>query len=137
MTASVFTKFFPNGFRLVDCTRLNAWLNNPSVSYQNAITAFAGGGQGSAVQLSGAISRVSVCATNGDSVKLPRSSNSVGQSFLVINDGAANLAVFPYGTATIDGGAASASVTLTAGRRAFFWCIADGVWQSGYLLKSA
>lgn len=137
MAASVFPKWFPSGFRLISGSALTSWFNNPATSYQNAITARAGGGQANAAQLSAAKNRISVCATNADSVKLPRSSLSVGQEILVINDGAADLAVFPFGTATIDGGAASASVTLTAGRRASFWCLADGVWQSGYMLKSA
>lgn len=137
MANPIFNTIFPNGFRLINGSVLNNWFNNPFVSIQNAITAKAGGGQTNATQISAAQTRVSVCATNGDSVKLPRSSQSVGKEYLIINDGAANLAVFPFGSSTIDGGAGAASVTLTAGRRAFFWCLADGSWQSGYMLKSA
>lgn len=135
--ASIFQKWFPQGFRLIDGGALNRLFNNPITSIENAITAKAGGGQANATQLLAAKNRISVCATNADSVKLPQSNLNVGAEILVINDGAANLAVFPHGTATIDGGAAGASVTLTAGRRAYFWCLANGVWQSGYMLKSA
>lgn len=135
--AANFPKWFPPGFRLVDCLKLTALFNSPQTSYQNAITATAGGGQANAVQLSAAKSRVSVCATNADSVKLPKASLNAGGQMLVINDGAADLAVFPFTGDLIDGGAANASVTLTAGRRAFFWTVVDGSWQSGYMLKSA
>lgn len=134
---AIFNKYFPPSFRLISGTALNTLFNNPQESVEDSIAAFAGGGQASAYQLSAAQSRIATCVTNGDSVKLPRSSQSVGKQYLIINDGAANLAVFPEGTATIDGGAASASVTLTAGRRAFFWCVASGAWESGYMLKSA
>lgn len=133
----IFTKWFPSGFRLINGQTLTNWFNNPQVSTEDAITAFAGGGQASAYQLNAAQSRVSVCVTNGDSVKLPRSSQCVGKEFVIVNDGAANLAIFPFETATIDGGAANASVTLTAGRRLLVWCIASGAWETGYMLKSA
>lgn len=135
--AANFPRFFPfGGFGLVNFKTLNSWFNNPQTSYQDTITAYAGGGQANAVQLLAAKNRVSVCATAADSVKLPRSSLNQGGQILVINDGAANLAVFPYDTATIDGGAASASVTITAGRRAFFWSVGAGKWQSGGMAKT-
>ncbi len=129
MTAS-FPKWFPSGFRLINGLNLTNLFNNPQTSYEDTITAKAGGGQANAYQLSAAKSRVSVCVTNADSVKLPKSKFFVGSEFVVINDGAANLAVFPFDTATIDGGAASASVTITAAKRAIFYCVADGKWQS-------
>ena len=135
--SAIFTKWFPAGFRLINGLTLTNWFNKPQTSTEDTVTAFAGGGQASATQITAAKTRVSVCATNADSVKLPPSSQSVGMEYLIINDGAANLAIFPEGTATIDGGAASASVTLTAGRRASFWCVASGAWESGYMLKSA
>lgn len=134
--AANFLKFFPAGFRLIQGLTLNSLFNNPVTSFEDSITAFATGGQAGAYQLSAAKSRISVCATNADSVKLPPSKNCVGQEFLVINDGAANLAVFPEGTATIDGGGASASVTVTAGRRSLLICIAVGIWQSAGMAKS-
>lgn len=134
--AAIFPKWFPSGFRLIDGKALTSWFNNPQSSTEDTITAFATGGQVGAYQLTAAISRISVCATNADSVKLPPSKNCVGQEFLVINDGAANLAVFPEGTATIDGGAPSASVTVTAGRRSILICIAVGLWQSAGMAKS-
>lgn len=134
--AANFPKWFPSGFRLINGGALTSWFNTPQTSYQDSITARAGGGQANAVQLTAVKSRVSVCATAADSVKLPRTSLNQGTEYLVINDGAADLAVFPFDTATIDGGAASASVTVGAGKRASFWSVATGKWQSGGMSKT-
>lgn len=57
------------------------------------ITANPGGGQLTAVPLGSRFNHVSVCATSGDSVKLPP--YLAGIVIHVSNDGAANLAVFP------------------------------------------
>ena len=133
-----FTKWFPSGFRLINGLALTNWFNNPQSSTEDAITATAGGTQAAGYALSAIISRVSVCVTNGDSVKLPPASKVVGGAYVVINDGAANLAVYPNEAAgTIDGGAAAASVTVTAGRRAIFWLPAGTAWVSGGLTKAS
>ena len=135
--AAKFPNFFPTRwFSLINGLTLNNLFNTPLTSYEDGITAKAGGVQANAYQLSAVKSRVSVCVTNADSVKLPRSSVNVGGEFLVINDGAADLAVFPFDTATIDGGAASAKVTITAGKRSWFFCVASGAWQSGGMSKT-
>jgi hypothetical protein len=136
--ASVFTKYFPAGFRLINGSTLNSLFNNPLLSTENTITAKAGGGQASAYQLGAAINRVSVCATNGDSVKLPNSTTSVGAIIWIANDGAATLQVYMPDAGTIDAvDGVATGVTLTNARRAWFVCIAAGVWTSGYMLKSA
>src|SRR5262249_51571665 len=54
----------------------------------NALTAHAGGGQGSALALTASINRVTTVATAADSVKLPAA--LAGQSIVVINAAAAN-----------------------------------------------
>lgn len=135
--ASVFQKWFPQGFRLIDGGKLNSWFNIPKKSFQTGIVATAGGTKAAAYQLQAAVNRVVTCATNGDSVMLPASSDKVGGSILIINDGAANLQVFGHGTDTIDDVVTGTGVTLTAARRALFWATADGKWSSGYMLKSA
>ena len=56
-----------------------------------SITAFATGGQASAVALTSYINQISVCATDGDSVKLPAA--VAGAEVLVINDGAKKLSL--------------------------------------------
>jgi hypothetical protein len=66
---------------------------NVKRSVQSGITAFAGGGQASAVVITGDIAEISVCATAGDSVKLPAA--SAGLSIFITNHGAAATDVFP------------------------------------------
>lgn len=140
--AANFPKWFPFGFRLINGQALSSWFNNPQSSYEDAITAKAGGGRASAYQLSALISRISVCATNADSVKLPAATGTgnkaQGSAYTVINDGAANLAVFPQSaTGTIDGGGAGASVTISAGNRADFYSVASDKWVSAGASKAS
>jgi hypothetical protein len=95
---------------------------------QSGITAFAGGGIGSAVAITGDVALVSVCATNADSVKLPVA--AVGKMVYVYNGGAASLAVFPVASSAIDGGSASASVTIPALQGRYFKAISSTAWVS-------
>lgn len=108
----------------------------------DAITAHAGGGQGSAVALTSQVNRVTTVATAGDSVVLPGQSffpnkggegpqTQVGVEIVVINAGANALAVFPATGETINGQSANASVNVAAGGIATFWCPAAGSWQTG------
>jgi len=74
------------------------------------VTAFATGGQANAVQLNLGINEVSVCATDGDSVKLPEAVG--GQECIIINNGAAMLAIFPAVNDQIGIEAVNASVQV-------------------------
>ncbi len=94
----------------------------------NAITAFASGGQASAVALTSEINSITVCATAGDSVKLPTS--VAGMKIQVSNLGAAHAAVFPISGDLIDGLAANASVSLAVGGSITFTCSVAGSWKS-------
>ena len=129
--ASIFTKWFPSGFRLIDGNKLSSWFNNPQSSTEDKITATAGGTMAAAYKLTADISRVSVCVTNNDSVALPPSSQWVGGKKVVINDGAANLAVYP-GNATdnIDNVGVNTAVVITAGKRALFASSSSGIISS-------
>lgn len=108
-------------------------------SVEDAITATAGGNQATAYQLSARINRISVCATNADSVALPL--GEVGLEVVVVNDGAANAQVFGDGTDTIDGIATATGVVLTAAKRATYYCMSVtagvGAWVSNMGVKSA
>jgi hypothetical protein len=97
-------------------------------SAQDGITAFATGGQGSAVQLTALNSRVAVCATTGDSVKLMAS--VTGLTVTVANAGAASCNVFPAVGEAINAGAANAAFAVAAGKTASFTCYAVGRWHS-------
>ena len=62
-------------------------------SVQVEVTAFAGGGQADAIEITKDVVEISVCATGGDSVKLP--SAVAGLFILIINHGVAAADVFP------------------------------------------
>lgn len=131
--AAKFPTWFPTGFRLIKGDSLTSWFNSPQTSYEDTITAKAGGGQANAYQLSAIKNRISVCATAGDSVKLPNTSNTVGSAVVVINDGVASLQVFSFSVATIDGIAGNVGVAIGAGKRAIFFgtkASPNGTWAS-------
>lgn len=129
--SAVFQKWFPTGFRLINGQTLSNWFNNPQTSVEDKITAKAGGTQAAAYKLTADISRVSVCANAGDSVSLPPTSQWVGGKKVVINDGAANLNVYP-GNATdqIDTAAVNTAAVITTPKRAIFYCSSLGVISS-------
>jgi hypothetical protein len=97
-------------------------------SVGNTITAFATGGQGSATALAKDRNFITVCATAGDSAKLPVS--VAGMSVYVHNSGAAAAQIFGAGTDTINGIATATGVPLPTGRGAWFFCNAAGTWFS-------
>lgn len=102
---------------------------NPTVQHDTVttgITAFAGGGQTSATQLTTAINRITTCATGADSVRLPQAIK--GACVFVANDGAASCTVYGYGTDTINGVATATGVALANAKKGIYVCYADGAW---------
>lgn len=93
----------------------------------NAITAFATGGQASATALTNSMNRITVCATAGDSVKVPAS--VAGMEIVVCNDGAAACDVFPATGDNINGLAANVQVSLKPGGSLLFTCEVAGTWN--------
>ena len=104
---------------------------------ENAITAAPGGTQAGATALlsTRTVHRVSVCATNADSVKLPTA--VAGEVHIVRNDGAAILQVFGAGTSTINDVATATGVAVGAGKSAIFVCITGGAAGTWYMILSA
>lgn len=101
------------------------------------ITAHAGGGQGSATALTGAINRVDTVATAADSVALP-APTFVGQHVTVINNAAANsMQVFGSGTDTINGVATGTGVAQAAGKTAVYVAVTTGTAAAWFRLLSA
>ena len=93
------------------------------------ITAFAGGGQASAVLLSAMVNRLTTVATAADSVKLPPA--IMGASISVFNDAAANSAnVFPAVGETINALAANVAFALAAGKNVCFESAVNGKWHA-------
>jgi hypothetical protein len=94
----------------------------------NTLTAFAGGGQGSATALTANHNRVTTCATAGDSVKLPAA--IVGRTVSVYNAGAASCNVFPQTGESTNSGAANAAFAVANTKSAIFNCGATGIWTA-------
>lgn len=97
-------------------------------STNSSITAFAGGGQASATQLSKDVNWLTTVATNGDSVKLP--AGIAGMEIFIQNNGAANANVYPASGELIDNEAANGPVALNAGTNVKFICVVAGTWKS-------
>ncbi len=97
-------------------------------SLDAAVTAHAGGGQGSATALTKYYSNITTCATAGDSVKLLTA--AVGTVQVVKNNGATTLAVFPFSGDAINGGSADASVDLNPGDQLSFTATTAGNWET-------
>ena len=95
-------------------------------SSQAGITAFAGGGQANATQLTGVVCEVTTCATNGDSVKLPV--GIAGRTCAIHNAGAAALNIFPSsGEEIVPLGVDQPQSLGTTGGH-FFVCYTAGNW---------
>ena len=97
-----------------------------TVAWADTLTAHAGGGQALATALTGMINRVSTVATAGDSVLLPAAVR--GLEIVVINSAANAMNVFPAGTDTINGLAASTQVSQIPQSMYTFVCGTTGAW---------
>jgi hypothetical protein len=98
-------------------------------SAASGLTAFAGGGQASALQLAKDVNRVTTVATSGDSVKLPPA--LAGMKVVVINDGANSMNVFPSSGEQIDAlGVDAAFALTTTAKNTTFVCASAGLWKS-------
>lgn len=90
--------------------------------------AAAGTTQGGATVLTTQVTEVAT-GTSNQGVLLPVS--LPGYVFTVFNGTAATIKVYPSGSEIIDGGSASAAVTLTSAHRgATFYCFTAGAWIS-------
>lgn len=98
-------------------------------SAASGLTAFAGGGQASALQLAKDVNRVTTVATSGDSVKLPPA--LAGMKVVVINDGANSMNVYPTSGEEIDAlGVDAAFALTTTAKNTTFVCASAGLWKS-------
>lgn len=114
--AGTFTTLSASG--MVDLTSIGA-----------ALTA-AGTNQATALALTSQVNRVGTAAA-GTGVQLPAA--VVGQHITVFNDGANPIKVYGAGTDTVDGAAAATGVTLTNAKRAIFYCLSAGAYESAQL----
>ena len=104
------------------------YISSNRLKATNAITALAGGGQGSATALTSDINTITTCVTAADSVKLP---TAVAGMLVVVNNAGATYAnVFPVTGGIIDALAANTAVSLPAGSSLTFTCTVAGTWKS-------
>ena len=92
------------------------------------ISAFGGGGQGSATALTGEVNFVTTVTSANDSVKLPTA--ALGLRCVVYNTGASDLAVFPASGAQIDLLGTNASIIIPSGGDKEFWGQSSTAWRS-------
>lgn len=90
------------------------------------ITAFAGGGQGSAVELTTRFNEVATVATLADSVKLPTA--AAGLVRTVVNNGANAMDLFPGSGDNIDGTGVDTAVSIAAGSSVTLWAADATNW---------
>jgi hypothetical protein len=137
--ASVLTLPIPfpiRWFSLVNGNTLNSLFGAPQFSSESAITATAGGTKATARLLKATVNQVSVCATTGDSLKLP-ANPLPGNMVFIANDGAAAADIYGSNNDTIDGVATATGVVLSNASRSFFFCasvsagVANWVSQAG------
>lgn len=117
------------GFRMFNGTDLNALFSRVfqgGLSREDSITATAGGTKAAAYALTRSLSHITVCATGGDSVLLPKA--IAGSRVTVRNDGAAALNIFGKGTDTINGVATGTATSLAAAKCIELVCWTAGAW---------
>jgi hypothetical protein len=120
------------------CTIAGKWYANglgtgfsgsfETMSYTDALTARAGGGQGLATPITTMMSRFTTVATAGDSAILP--TGVPGMNIVVINASATSMNVFPDTGSAINALAANAAFALAAGKTATFVTTVAGTWHS-------
>lgn len=129
----------PGGLALFVCVSAGVWTldgpgagasgNFPTVTAVDGLTAFAGGGQGSATALTAQINRVTTVATAADSVKLPAA--KAGMQITVVNAAAANsMNIFPATGDSINALAANTAIACAANKTMQFYAAKDGLWHS-------
>jgi hypothetical protein len=99
-----------------------AWLEGVTLG----ITAFATGGQASAVELTTRFNLVETVASAGDSVKLPTA--VAGKALTVTNKGANAIDLFPGSGDNIDGTGVDTAVSVAAGSSATLWAADATNW---------
>jgi len=117
------------GTQTIATGNLALTLGYSMLSHANALTAHAGGGQGSALQLAKQMNRVTTVASAGDSVKLPAA--VAGMQVLVINAAASNaMDCFPASGEVINALAADTALSIIADSSVLFSCAVNGIWNS-------
>jgi len=97
-------------------------------SYQNGVTAVAGGGQSTKPNIIATVTRVTTVATTADSVTLPQA--APGLRYKVINKGANSLNVFPFAGDLINALSVNAAFALAATKSVELISVVAGTWDT-------
>jgi len=134
VTSAVLKQYFQTGKKptetqfanLIDTLFSRGTTSSGVYTTTTDITAFAGGGQADATQLTTEYNKVTTVATDADSVKMMDA--IVGQRMLIVNAGVSSLAIYPKTGELFEGLSANTKVDLskTASLEAF--CFATGIW---------
>ncbi len=122
----------PNGGTLIvsngefNILNLNAGVIPSTVTSEEGIVAFAGGGQASATQLTAQVNRVDTVVTAGDSVRLPTAIKNM--EVLVQNFGADTMDVFPSIGDNFLNQAINIAYPVGPGNELSLFCYANGTW---------
>lgn len=107
-----------------------------SAATATGVTAFAGGGQSSATEITTPVASVDTVATAADSVKLPAPTYA-GQMVFLVNTSANSMQVFGSGTDTINAVATGTGVAQAAGKSALYVATTTGTAAKWFRLLSA
>jgi hypothetical protein len=100
-----------------------------TLSFQDTLTAKAGGGQGGGPTINRMMNRITTVATAADSITLPLS--VAGMQVMVTNAAAVNsMNVFPGVGDAINALATNAAFALTVGKTVTFVCYTSGQWHT-------
>lgn len=106
---------------------LDATISADLETTETGITAYAGKGQANATQLTAKYNKVTVVASDGDSVKLKQA--LAGAVQIIVNADSGNYCtVYPYFGDNFEGLSANASTNLGYGASYEFVCFTDGEW---------
>ena len=100
------------------------------------LTAFPGGGQTNALQLTSEMNRITTVATAGDSVRLPSTVAVLpngGLTVFIVNHGANPMQVYGFGTDTIDDQATTSGVSQMPNSSVLYICHTAGAWYTNGL----
>lgn len=107
-----------------------AWVaaDDTIASLATALTAHAGGGQGSALALTAQFNEITTSVTAGDSVKLPLA--ATGLKTIIKNNGATAIDVFPATGDSINTLAVNTAIRIAPSTQKSFTAVDTTVWES-------
>jgi hypothetical protein len=142
--ANIFQKYFTAGFRLINGSHLNEWMDALNSAF-NGTTPFtqhfsvatgltaAGTTQANALALTKDINVISTAAASTGVVLPSAATVGIGGYVVIFHDGANAIKVYGAGSDTIDGVAGATGVTLTNAKRCEYFVTAAGAWKSAQL----